>query len=146
MKYLIFILISLSLFSCSKSNTEPTVKELDIDKEYKKEIKLLTVNPIIDKNNIEDSEKIIEFSKIKVNNNETIIENENIFKNSTGTLEVETIIKNDNIAKSKFELINEEEYLLLTFSNIKECDKLVYIKNKCLDNFTFKLAEQSNKL
>jgi len=52
----------------------------------------------------------------------------------------------NNSGESQAELMNREEILMLSFSNARQCNRLVYFKEKCKNKFVFALAVKNNDL
>lgn len=56
------------------------------------------------------------------------------------------IVEDKDDKKTEWELTQEEEAKILTFTSASQCDQLVYLKDKCKDRFLFTLSTKSNNL
>lgn len=59
---------------------------------------------------------------------------------------IEIFEEKDNTKKTLQDKLKNESISILTFTNIKQCDNLIYLKEKCKSNFLYSLAIESNNL
>lgn len=99
---------------------EQTVAEENLQKEISERLEDMEVTPIIDGENKE-------------------------IATGSGEIKVWEETK-DKETKSPFDLIKEERITILTFSNVKQCSDLMYLKKECESKFLYSLAVSSENL
>lgn len=118
-----------------QSQKNITIWESEENKELTSELEKMEVQPIIQLWDDSLSEE--------VNQNEESSES-----SINTSIDIATVSQSQKAPpiKTMQDYIDEENIKILSFSNIRQCNTLKYVKEKCIDQFTFQLAVKENKI